>query len=273
MRRVVALAMLLSFPVALSGQWFRIRTPGVPRLPSGAPNLNAPTPRNADGHPDLSGIWLADNPLPCPPLLRDGNDCLEKTPLSREAYNIAATLPGGLPYQPWAAALAKQRTEQNAKDDPHVRCLPSNPPRSWALPHYQKIIQIPGLVALLSEFNASYRQIFTDGRALPVDPQPSWTGYSVGRWDGDALVVNTIGLRDDLWLDMNGNPMTSAAKITERIRRPNFGTIEVDFTVDDAKAYTKPWTVTLKQSVIVDSELIDETCLENEKSLQHLVGK
>jgi hypothetical protein len=275
MNRMTLVAAMIAaiLSATTSAQWFRIRTPGVPRLASGAPNLSAPAPRAADGHPDLSGIWLADNPLPCPPLLRDGNDCLEKTPLSREAYNIAATLPGGLPYQPWAAALAKQRTEQNAKDDPHVRCLPSNPPRSWALPHYQKILQLPGLIALLSEFNASYRQIFTDGRALPIDPQPSWTGYSVGRWDGDALVVNTTGFRDDLWLDMNGNPMTSAAKVTERIRRPNFGTIEVGFTLDDPKAYTRPWTVTLKQSLIVDSELVDETCLENEKSLQHLVGK
>jgi len=273
MHRALALAVLLSVPAALSAQWFRIRTPGVPRLPSGAPNLTAPAPRTAGGLVDLSGIWIADNPLPCPPLLRDGNDCLEKMPLSKEAYSIAASLPGGLPYQPWAAALAKQRTTENAKDDPHVRCLPSNPPRTWALPHYQKIIQIPGLVAMLSEFNASYRQIFTDGRALPIDPQPSWTGYSVGRWMGDTLVVDTMGLRDDLWLDMNGNPMTSAARITERIRRRNFGSIDVEFTVDDPKAYTKPWTVMLKQSIVVDAELVDEVCLENEKSLQHLVGK
>jgi len=265
--------LLAAFSLQLSAQWFRIRTPGVPRLPSGAPNLKAPAPRGADGHPDLSGVWIADNPLPCPPLLRDGNDCLEKMPLSKEAYNIAASLPGGLPYQPWAAALAKQRTADNARDDPHVRCLPSNPPRNWALPHYQKIIQVPGLVALLSEFNASYRQIFTDGRALPVDPQPSWSGYSVGRWIDGALVVDTMGLRDDLWLDMNGNPMTSAARITERIRRPTFGSLEVEFTVNDPKAYTKPWTVVLKQSIVVDSELVDEICLENEKSLPHLVGK
>ena len=126
---------------------------------------------------------------------------------------------------------------------------------------------------MLSEFNASYRQIFTDGRALPVDPQPSWTGYSVGRWDGDTLVVTTIGLRDDLWLDMNGNPMTSAATITERIRRPSFGTITIDFTVDDAKAYTKPWTARLHQILVPDSELIDYHCNENEKDAVHVVGK
>jgi hypothetical protein len=262
MRRALALVVVLAVPVSMSAQWFRIRTPGVPRLPSGAPNLKAPAPRSADGHPDLSGIWIADNPLPCPPLLRDGNDCLEKMPLSKEAYNIAASLAAGLPYQPWAAAVAKQRTAENAKDDPHVRCLPSNPPRNWALPHYQKILQIPGLVALLSEFNAR-----------PVDPQPSWTGYSVGRWIGDALVVETTGLRDDLWLDMNGNPMTSAATIFERISRPDFGSLEIAFTVDDPRAYTKPWTVVLKQSIVVDSELVDEVCLENEKSLPHLVGK
>jgi len=268
---IVGLLAVLS--LQLSAQWFRIVTPGVPRRASGAPDLKAPAPRTADGKPDFSGIWLADNPLPCPPLLRDGNDCLEKMALSREAYNIAASLPDGLPYQPWAAALVKQRSADNSKDDPHVRCLPSNPPRNWALPHYQKIIQIPGLIAMLSEFNASYRQIFTDGRLLPVDPQPSWSGYSVGRWAGDALVVDTVGLRDDLWLDMNGNPMTGAARLTERIRRPTFGSLEVEFTVNDPKAYTRPWTVLLKQSIVVDSELVDEICLENEKSLQHLVGK
>jgi len=156
---------------------------------------------------------------------------------------------------------------------PRVRCLPSNIARFWTLPHFTKIIQTRDQLAMLNEFNASYRQIFMDGRPLPVDPQPSWNGYSTGRWAGDALVVQTNGLRDDLWLDMRGNPMTSAAKITERIRRPNFGSLEIEFTVDDAKAYTKPWTVLLKEAIVVDTELLDEVCLENEKSLQHLVGK
>ncbi len=275
MRRasVLILAFVAALSISLAAQWFKITTPGVPRTKSGAPNLTAPAPRSADGKPDFSGIWLAGNPLPCPPFLRDGNDCIEKIGLSRQTANIGIDLPGGLPYQPWAAAVAKQRAADLSKDDPHVRCLPSNIARFWTLPHYTKILQTHGQLAMLNEFNASYRQIFMDGRALPVDPQPSWNGYSSGKWVGDTLVVDTNGLRDGLWLDMAGNPMTDAATVTERIRRPNFGSMEIAFTVNDLKAYTKPWTVTIKEMIVVDTEILDEVCLENEKSSQHLVGK
>ena len=245
------------------GQWFKYPTPGaVPRTATGAVNVNAPTPRTPDGKPDFSGIWLAANHLPCPPLLRDGNDCLEKTPLSAWAYRIDAGAAEPLPLQPWAAAARKQRSDANSADDPHARCLPSNPPRSYTLPHFQKIIQTPYFIAMLTEFNASFRQVFTDGRPLPVDPNPSWHGYSIGRWDGDALVVRTNGLRDGLWLDMSGTPLTEAATLTERITRPNYGTLDIAFTVDDPKAYTRPWTVNLRQEIIVDTDLIEEICLE-----------
>jgi hypothetical protein len=264
---VLTLALAAATSARLSAQWFKYPTPGVPRTATGAVNLAAPAPRTADGKPDFSGIWLASNHLPCPPLLRDGDDCLEKTPLSAWAYHIDAGLQGGLPYQPWAAAIAKQRSDDHSKDDPHAQCLPSNPPRAYTLPHYQKVIQLPGFIAMLSEFNASFRQVFTDGRPLPVDPQPSWNGYSTGRWDGDTLVVQTNGLRDGLWLDMAGSPMTDAATLTERIRRPNYGTLEIAFTVNDPKAYTRPWTVQLTQSIIVDTDLIEEFCLEGLKPM------
>jgi hypothetical protein len=267
----IGLATVLCFPV--SAQWFALPTRGVPRTAGGKPNLTAPAPKAADGHPDFSGIWLAGNPLPCPPFLLDGKDCIEKIGLSRQTRDIAMDLPGGLPYRPWAAALAKQRSADLSKDDPHARCLPSNIARVWTLPHYTKIIHTRDQLAMLNEFNASYRQIFTDGRALPIDPQPSWNGYSSGKWTGDTLVVDTNGLRDDLWLDMAGNPMTDAARVTERIRRPNFGSMEIEFTVNDPKAYTKPWTVLLKETIVVDTELLDEICLENEKSSQHLAGR
>jgi hypothetical protein len=165
----------------------------------------------------------------------------------------------------------KARSADDSRDDPHVRCLPDNPPRTWTLPHLTKAIHTPKLLALLYEVNAMYRQILVDGRPLPEDPTPAWNGYSVARWDGDTLVVETTGFRDDLWLDMSGSPMSDAARMTERIRRPNFGTLEIEVAVDDKKVYTRPWTVSLTQSLALDMELIDEFCLENEKSYQRMI--
>ena len=264
---VAALAIAV---MPVSAQWFTYPNRAVPRTADGKPNLAAPTPRAADGHPDFSGVWLAGNHLSCPPMLRDGDDCLEKIPLSRETRDIGAGVKGGLPYQPWAAALVKERVADNAADDPHARCLPSAISRVWSLPHYTKVVQVPGLLLVLNEFNASYRQIFTDGRPLPDDPNPSWTGYSSARWEGDALLVNTLGFRDDLWLDMAGNPLTAGARVRERIRRPNFGRLEIEFTVDDPNAYTRPWTATIVLDHAVDNELVDEICLENEKSFERM---
>ncbi len=180
--------------------------------------------------------------------------------------------PGGLPYQAWAAALAKQRTADFSKEDPHVRCLPDNPPRPYALPHLTKALHTPRLLVLLYEVNAMYRQIFTDARPMPADPNPTWNGYSTGEWEGDTLVVHTIGFRDGLWLDTSGSPMTDAAKMTERFRRPNYGRLEIEVTVDDPKAYTRPWTVSMPMELRLDTELVDEFCLENEKSSQRMLG-
>jgi hypothetical protein len=255
------------------GQWLRYPTPDVPRKADGKPNLAAPAPKLPDGRPDLSGIWLSGAKIPCTPDISRFIECGSEIGGSPLALNIGTGVPGGLPYQPWAAALVTHRTEDNSKDDPHARCLPDNPPRSYGLPHLTKAIHTSRLLVLLNEVNAMYRQIFIDGRPLPVDPNPSWTGYSTAAWDGDTLVVRTNGFRDGLWLDMAGNPMTDAAKMTERIRRPNFGTLEVQITIDDPKAYTRPWTVTMNQEIWVDTELIDEFCLENEKSSQRMRGK
>lgn len=138
---------------------------------------------------------------------------------------------------------------------------------------YRKITQLPGLITILNERNSSFRQIFTDGRALPVDPNPTWNGYSVGKWDDDTLVVETNGFRGDLWLDRLGSPLTEGARVTERLRRVNFGRMEVEIAVNDPKAYTKPWTVKLNLFYVPDTDLLDYTCLENEKSTAHFVGK
>jgi len=265
----VAGACFLAAAPGLGAQWLKYPTDGVPRTRDGNPNLTAPTPRTRDGKPDFSGMWLTGNPLPCQ--RATGSDFLEcgvELPMAREAFNMGVGLPGGLPYQPWAAELVKKRTAEQAKDDPHARCLPDTFLRSYGLPHIQKFIQVPGLLVMLDEMNAGYRQVFTDGRPLPQDPQPAWNGYSSGKWEGDALVIDSIGFRDDLWLDLAGSPLTDAAKVRERVRRPDYGHLEIVVTVDDNKAYTEPWTVTLKQRIVVDTELVDEICLENEKSSQ-----
>ncbi len=256
----------LAAPLTL-GQWLNYPAPGIPRAKDGKPNLSAPAPRTRDGKPDLSGIWDVLHNRPCPP-----EGCADMF-IPQEFLDIGFSLQGGLPYQPWASALAKKRAEENRKDDPNVYCMPVGIVRMYTTPLFRKIIQTPGLVVILNERNAEYRQIFTDGRALPADPQPSWNGYSSGKWDGDTLVVQTIGFRDGTWLDANGSPLTEAGKITERIRRVNFGKLEIEITVDDPKAYTKPWTVTLTQILTPDTDLLDYYCSENEKDVPHLVGK
>jgi hypothetical protein len=183
---------------------------------------------------------------------------------------IGVDIPGGLPYQPWLVPIVTERTDNLAKDDPHIRCMPDNFIRAYGLPHLLKFVQKPGLLLVLNEMNAGYRQVFTDARPLPVDPNPSWQGYSSGKWSGDTLVIDTIGIRDDTWIDWHGSVVTQAAKVREQMRRPDFGHLEIQIAVDDPKAYTKPWTVTLKERIVVDTDLIDEICLENEQSLQHM---
>ena len=256
---------MLGAPASGFGQWVHYPTPDAPRKADGSVDLKAPTPRLSNGKPDFSGIWHTAVINQCVP--ETGLFCGQEIGGSPLALNIGQNFPGGLPYQPWAADLAKRRT---SKDDPHVRCLPDNPPRTWLMPHLTKAVHTPGLLVLLYEVNAMYRQIFTDGRPLPEERNPSWNGYSTAAWDRDTLVVRTTGFRDDLWIDMAGTPMTSAATLTERLRRPNYGTLAIEITVDDPKAYTRPWTVSLKQEIMPDTDLIDEVCLENERSWQHM---
>jgi hypothetical protein len=259
----------LGVPAVSSGQWLRYPTADAPRNADGTPNLTAATPRLPDGKPDFSGLWHVAMRNPCNAALNRFSGCTEigGSPLARD---LGVNLPGGLPYQPWAAAIVKQRTADDSRDDPHVRCLPDNPPRHWGLPHLNKIVHTPKLLVVLYEVNAMYRQIFTDGRPLPEDPTPGWNGYSTARWEGDTLVVQTIGFRDGLWIDLHGSPMSDAAKMTERLRRPNYGTLEVEITVDDPKVYTRPWTVRMDQVIELDTDLIDEFCLENEKSYERM---
>lgn len=260
---LVAVAFLGSYLAATPAvaQWVGYPTAGVPRKPDGSVDMKAPTPRLANGKPDLSGIWISDRTKEGEETISDASSL----PSGRGMANLGVDMPGGLPYQPWLIPIVKERTENLAIHDPHIRCLPDAFLRAYGLPHMLKFVHTPDLWVTLNEMNAGYRQVFLDGRALPEDPTPAWQGYSSGKWDGDTLVVDSIGFRDDNWIDWNGSVLTEAAKVREEIRRLDFGHIEIKVTVDDPKAYTKPWTVTLRQRVVVDAELIDEVCLENEQ--------
>ena len=253
-----------------AAQWLKYPTAGVPRKTDRMVDLSAPAPRMAGGKPDFSGIWLTGNPLCGDRFNPRTYTCGLELPMGREGINMGATLQGGLPYQPWLAELVKERTANHAKDDPHVRCLPDTFLRAYSLPHFVRFVQTPDLLVALIEMNANYRMVFLDGRPLPEDPVPSWQGYSSAKWQGDTLVIDSNGFRDDIWIDWNGSMITSAAKVRERIQRPDFGHLDIEVTVDDPKAYTKPWTVALKQQIAVDTELVDEICLENEKSYQRM---
>jgi len=287
--QTLALMMALGVPGALLAQWPNYPTPGVPKGPDGKPDLNGPTPRTADGHPDLSGMWdLARPPRPVPkdgsipgqlplsptPPPAGGVGLGPRPPGVSQFFDIGSTLKDGLPFTPWAKELRAQRKAENNKDNPDAHCLPLGLMQLHLHPQPRKIIQLPKLIVILYEAQGGVRQIFMDGRPLPKDdPQPWWYGYSIGHWDGDTLVVETTGFRDDVWLDVEGSPLTNTGKMTERFRRVNYGNMEIEVTVEDPKAYTKPWTVMIKHKVMLDTDLIEFICNENEKSDSHMVGK
>lgn len=249
-RIAISGALVISMPAW--AQWLNYPTPGIPRLPDGKPNLTAPAPKTTDGTPDLSGTWQ---------------------PVPGYTGNIAKDLkPGEVPFQPWAEALYKHRQETEGREDPQARCVLSGVPRENVVPYPFKILNTPAALVILYEALHSYRQIFTDGRPLPKNPNPAWMGYSIGHWDGDTFVVESSGFVDNNWLDNGGHPGTEKMRLTERFHRRDFGHIDLQMTIDDSKAYTRPWTVKLG-FVLVDTELIEYVCDENEKDVTHLVGK
>ena len=283
-RRVRTILMLFAIAGAsasLGAQWFKVPSPRAPRTAGGEVNMAAATPRLANGKPDLSGVWMTGDPLCAIRGVASVSDLLKTNPrsrqcpprtatFSRQSINIGIDMPGGLPYQPWLAKLVDERTANQSVDDPHIRCLPDFFVRAYGLPHYLKFVQTPDLLIMLNEYNGTYRQVFTDGRSLPEAPNPSWQGYSTGTWQDDVLVIDSIGFRDDLWVDWAGSMVTGTGKVRERIRRSDFGHMEIEITVDDPKAYTKPWSVTFKQEFAGDTELIDEICAEGEKFVEKL---
>ena len=279
-----ALALLAVAAAPLSAQWPRHRSASAPRTANGAVDLQAPAPRTRTGTPDFSGLW--EN-VGWRELQQQSGDVSGTggSPGTRSLvagatglltggpglfFDLAAGVQGGLPLQPWAAELKRQRMAANSKDNPDAHCLPLGIMQLHTHPQPRKIIQSADVLVMLYEGNAGIRQLFTDGRPLPAnDPQPWWFGYSTGRWMGDTLVVDTVGFRDAGWLDVNGSPLSDRAKTTERFRRTSYGTMEVEVTVDDPKAYTRPWSLTVRHRLMPDDELIEFVCPENERSTRH----
>jgi len=235
-------AILIFTAVPALAQWLNYPTPGIPRTPDGKPNLSAPARRTPDGKPDLSGIWA----------------------ITKKEGGLSQLKPSEI--KPWALKLAKGRGETLFKDSPLITCLPNDADGSFVA----KIVQTPGLIVMLRE-SLTYRQVFLDGRELPKDPNPAWMGYSVGRWEGDTLVVESSGYTDRKWLE-SGYPHTENMRITERFHRGDFGHLTVDATFSDPGAYEKPWTVKTEMRYLPDTDLLEYVCAENEKDRVHMVG-
>ena len=263
---------------AINAQWEKRSNPSVPRLANGQVNLDAPTPKAADGHPDLSGLWTrapgdgrggrgrAGAPATPPPPPPPG-------PPVATFGNLGTNMPDGLPLTSWGNDLLKQRMALQSKENPDANCMPMGFTQFHQQPQPREIIQLRDKTLILYEANYGLRQIYTDGRTLPKqgEPQPQWYGYSIGHWDGDTLVVESNNLRgaedgpSDGWLDVNGSPYSNQAKFTHRIRRPTFGHLQLDVTVEDPKAYTKPFSLRVDQRIAPDQEMIEFICNENQQ--------
>jgi hypothetical protein len=267
---VVALVAVSS---AASAQWPNYPDKKIPRTADGKVNFDAPAPRTPDGKIDFTGVyenlWFYNGRIGRPPVSAPGE------PPQTTFAEIGAGFKDGLPFKPWAKQLHDQRKDQNAKDNPDAHCLPMGLMQFHIHPQPRKIIQTDKVMIVLYEGNAGIRQIFLDGRPLPKigDVQPWWYGYSTAHYEGDTLVIQSNNFRDDGWLDINGSPLTEQATMTERWQRSSYGTLRIDVTIDDPKAYTAPFTVRLNQRIVPDGELIEFICAENERSTAHMIGK
>jgi hypothetical protein len=300
----VVLAGALAIAFTLSAQWPDYPHSNVPRTKEGKAILDGPTPRTPDGKVDFSGIWAfggggglgKQKGKDFKGDLKDKGDKLGKAGKGKQAKgydpslgyirppadqpplanfkNIGTAFPNGLPLKPEARTMLEARIDQNSKDNPDAHCLPLGLMQLHTHPQPRKIIQTPNLMVMLFEAQAGIRQIFMDGRPVaPKDVLPWWYAYSVGHWEGDTLVVESTGFRDDVWLDIDGSPLTNTGKMTERFRRPNYGTLEIDITFEDPAVYTEPFTTRVVQRIMPDTDLIEFICQENDTSGPHLVGK
>jgi hypothetical protein len=277
LKAISTCVVLLSTCLPVLAQWLNQRDPRIPRTKDGKPNLSAPAPRAANGKPDLSGIWQTDG-TPRPEMQRlfaalgtftvPGDDPLE---FNKFFLNIMSDYNReDDPIRPEFVPLMRQRNlDRAAKDAPTTGCLPMGVPWTNAAPGANKIVQTPGLTVMMHE-GEPVRQIFTDGRKHPSDPDPSWLGYSVGNWEKDTLVVDTVGFNDRTWLDAFGHPHSESLHVVERFRRRDFGHMDLEITFEDPKMYTKPVTVKYSQTLLPDTDLLEYVCTENERSRAHL---
>ena len=253
-------------------QWLNYPDARTPRTKDGKPNLTAPAPR-LNGKPDVSGLWQAEKTPQ-----HEYESVLGKgfTGLQIDTHDITKHVLNvfwGMkaedePLRPEAAAILKRR-QQSSLEYPHTQCLPGSIPLALLVFTF-KIIQTPQEIVLLSETADPPRQIHTDGRPLPKNPDPTWMGYSIGRWEGDTLVVETNGLNDRAWLDAFGHPRSESIHITERYRRRDFGHMDLEMTFNDPKYYTRPFTIKTGLNLVPDSDLLEYVCNENEKDRPHL---
>jgi hypothetical protein len=258
------LCLLAAAAAALAAQWIQHPTPGIPRMPDGKPNLSAPVPKAGDGNPDLSGLWQR---AASGPNQRRSATGLAMGPNLEDFMRPGETIP---PMLPAAAAIYRQRQANFMADRPSSQCLPHGIPDQMLIRVPFKIVQNPGLTLILYEEFARFRQIFTDGRTHPPVSAPAWLGYSIGKWEGDWFVVDTRGFNDRSWLDDSGRPHTEALHTLERFRRRDFGHMDVEITIDDPQAYTKPWSFPLKLELLADTDMIEDVC-DNERDSAHSV--
>src|SRR5215510_2780697 len=243
------------FPLSALAQWDPYPWKNMPRTPDGKVDMNAPPRKTTDGHIELNGFWMPADVV-------------------RHLLDLASEMKREeIPLTEWGRKVYQERIDNNGKDHPGVSCLPSGIPEKLNIPDGLKAVHTPDLLIFLYESRTIYRQVFTDGRSLPKDAQPTWMGYSIGRWEGDTFVIETIGQNGKTWLDMRGLPGTEALRVIERYTRPTIGTINIDVTIDDPKAYTKPWSVKLNWRLVPDTDLIESICEENNRDPGHMVGK
>ena len=271
---------LIASAAAMFAQWPSYNTPG-PRTADGKIDFAGLPPRTANGKPDFSGLWEPAHKKGD----KNGGSLTGTAPLSfaiptspddppvAQFFNIGAGFKDGLlPFTPWGTEVRAQRKGNNNKDNPDALCLPLGLTQLHMHPQPREIVQTPREIVVLYEANGNVRRILTDGRSLPNnDPEPWWYGYSVGHWDGDTLVVETTGFRDDVWLDVGGSPLTRSGKMTERWHRPKYGLMQIDITIEDPKAYTKPFTVRVNHQLMPDTELMEFVC--QERDANHYLGK